>query len=107
MSAQQILLQLLGQECSSCGSTENLVLHHIDGNRENNDLRNITLLCKLCHEKTHGFRDEQGTPLVKAVKIGNSIRMTIPKPVVDYLKIGAGDTLEITVQDTEMVVKKK
>jgi AbrB family looped-hinge helix DNA binding protein len=43
---------------------------------------------------------------VKAVKIGNSIRMTIPKPVVDYLKISKGDTLEVTVQDTEMVVKK-
>jgi len=43
---------------------------------------------------------------VKAVKIGNSIRMTIPKPVVDYLKIAAGDNLEVTVQDSEMVVKK-
>ena len=43
---------------------------------------------------------------VKAVKIGNSIRMTIPKPVVDYLKIGAGDTLEVTVDDKEMVMKK-
>ena len=42
---------------------------------------------------------------MKAVKIGNSIRMTIPKPIVDYLKIEEGDTLEITVQDSEMVVK--
>jgi len=44
---------------------------------------------------------------VKVVKIGNSLRMTIPKPIVDYLKIEAGDTLEVTVQDSEMVVKKK
>lgn len=44
---------------------------------------------------------------VKAVKIGNSIRMTIPKPVADYLEILPGDTLEVTVQNTEMVVKKK
>lgn len=43
---------------------------------------------------------------VKAVKIGNSIRMTIPKPVANYLKIDEGDTLEITVQNNEMVVKK-
>ena len=43
---------------------------------------------------------------VKAVKIGNSIRMTIPKQIVDYLKIYEGDTLEITVQDSQMVVKK-
>ena len=44
---------------------------------------------------------------VKAVKIGNSIRMTIPKPVADYLKISKGDTLEVTVQDKEMTVTKK
>ena len=44
---------------------------------------------------------------VKAVKIGNSIRMTIPKPVADYLNINEGDSLEVTVQDSEMVVKKK
>jgi len=44
---------------------------------------------------------------VKAVKIGNSIRMTIPKQIVDYFKIEAGDTLEVIVQDSEMIVRKK
>ena len=44
---------------------------------------------------------------VKAVKIGNSIRMTIPKQIVDYLKISEGDILEVTVQNGEMLVKKK
>ena len=44
---------------------------------------------------------------VKAVKIGNSIRMTIPKQIVEYLKIEAGDTLEVTVQDSEITVQKK
>jgi len=43
---------------------------------------------------------------VKAVKIGNSVRMTIPKQIVEYLKIDEGDTLEVTVQNSEMVVKK-
>ena len=44
---------------------------------------------------------------MKVVKSGNSLRMTIPKPIVDYLKINEGDTLEVTVQDSEMAVKKK
>jgi len=44
---------------------------------------------------------------VKAVKIGNSLRMTIPKQIVDYLEISSGDELEVTVQDHEMLVKKK
>ena len=43
---------------------------------------------------------------VKAVKIGNSIRMTIPKQIAEYLNINEGDTLKITVQNNEMVVKK-
>lgn len=54
-----------------------------------------------------GLNNKMPIPFtVKAVKIGNSIRMTIPKPVVDYLKIEEGDTLKITVQDSEMLVKK-
>ena len=44
---------------------------------------------------------------VKAVKIGNSIRMTIPKQIIDYLKIEVGDTLEIIVEDSKMIIQKK
>jgi len=44
---------------------------------------------------------------VKAVKIGNSLRMTIPKPIVDYLNLNRGDELEVTVQDHEILVKKR
>jgi putative addiction module antidote len=43
---------------------------------------------------------------VKVVKIGNSLRMTIPKRITDYLKITEGDTLEIVVTDSTMTVKK-
>ena len=28
-------------------------VHHIDGDRENNDLHNLVLLCRTCHVKTH------------------------------------------------------
>jgi AbrB family looped-hinge helix DNA binding protein len=42
----------------------------------------------------------------KVVKIGNSLRMTIPKPVTNYLRMAEGDTLEIVVTDHTMVVKK-
>jgi AbrB family looped-hinge helix DNA binding protein len=44
---------------------------------------------------------------VKVVKIGDSKRMTIPKEIADYLKIEAGDTLEVTVTDHTIQVKKK
>jgi AbrB family looped-hinge helix DNA binding protein len=44
---------------------------------------------------------------VKVVKIGDSKRMTIPKEIADYLKINEGDTLEVTVTDHIIQVKKK
>lgn len=44
---------------------------------------------------------------VKVVRIGNSLRMTIPKKVTNYLEIKEGDTLEIDVTDHTMTVKKK
>ncbi len=44
---------------------------------------------------------------IKAVKVGNSIRMTIPKEIVEHLQIKKGDVLEVSVTNGEMSVKKK
>lgn len=46
--------------CNRCGSTKFLVAHHIDHNRENNELSNFEILCKGCHQKHHEHRDSQG-----------------------------------------------
>jgi RNase P subunit RPR2 len=53
MSAQQILVNILGGKCVNCGSTEKLYLHHKNRKRQNNDISNIALLCKTCHWKAH------------------------------------------------------
>jgi len=42
-----------GEECNRCGITEKLCVHHIDGNRENNDLKNLRVLCRKCHNRLH------------------------------------------------------
>lgn len=46
--------------CRTCGSTENLVVHHIDfagwgvsPDAKNNDMSNLILLCGSCHMKIH------------------------------------------------------
>jgi len=44
-------------KCRMCRSNENLVVHHIDYNKYNNDERNLITLCKYCHGKTNGHRD--------------------------------------------------
>jgi len=41
-----------GGKCVSCGSTENLVVHHIWSKGEN-DLEDLTTLCASCHIRLH------------------------------------------------------
>jgi len=49
-------------KCECCGQTEwlgqpiPLELHHIDGNRHNNNLNNFQLLCPNCHAFTDSYR---------------------------------------------------
>jgi hypothetical protein len=44
-----------GERCSKCGTTEKkLDVHHLNGNHEDNTLKNLRLLCRPCHNKTHG-----------------------------------------------------
>ena len=37
--------------CEQCGSKKNLMVHHKDGNRKNNEPSNLQTLCWSCHEK--------------------------------------------------------
>ena len=52
---------MLECKCNNCGITEwlgqklSLHLHHIDGNRKNNLLKNIILLCPNCHSLTDNY----------------------------------------------------
>lgn len=49
------------EKCEICGLTEwrnnpiLLQVHHIDGNRQNNDLSNLQLLCPNCHSQTDNW----------------------------------------------------
>lgn len=61
--------QKLYSKCSNCGSTEDLVIHHIipvtlGGT---SDISNLVCLCGVCHDKAHGIpeRDSNHSFLVK------------------------------------------
>lgn len=45
--------------CSKCGSTKNLLVHHLDSNRTNNKPENLVCLCKRCHQLHHCKRDKK------------------------------------------------
>ena len=53
---------LIEYKCSCCGNNGywnnknlNLQLHHIDGDRTNNELSNLTFLCPNCHSQTENY----------------------------------------------------
>ena len=39
--------------CRKCSSMEKLVVHHIDHDRDNNDIENLMVLCASCHKQHH------------------------------------------------------
>lgn len=43
----------LYRRCEKCMSAANLVVHHIDQNRRNNNAKNLQVLCSSCHAIIH------------------------------------------------------
>lgn len=67
ITSHRLRLRLLSEgifphQCQNCGLTEwlgdpiPLELEHIDGNHQNNNLDNLSLLCPNCHAKTPTYR---------------------------------------------------
>ena len=51
-----------GHRCTKCGSTEKLVVHHLDGTgrasvSRANSMNDLTTLCRRCHVKVHRLLD--------------------------------------------------
>lgn len=49
---RQRALKAYGNKCELCSWDKTLEAHHIDGNRENNSLYNLCILCPNCHSLT-------------------------------------------------------
>lgn len=50
--------------CALCFDCRNLSVHHKDDNNKNNELNNLIILCRKCHDELH-------TPLNKKIKRKN------------------------------------
>jgi hypothetical protein len=46
--------------CNVCGSGDDLVVHHLDGDPENNSLDNLIPMCDSCHSKLHTSKSLSG-----------------------------------------------
>ena len=98
-STAKALTALRGQACEHCGTTTwlgqpiNLEVHHKDGDRTNNSLENLQLLCPNCHSYTYTFvkqkdkREKSEEEFVTALKSNKSIRQALIK--LDLTPAGA------------------
>jgi hypothetical protein len=56
------LIESRGRKCENCklkawlNNPIPIELHHIDGDRTNNDINNLQLLCPNCHSFTHNWK---------------------------------------------------
>ena len=60
------LIKKRGHKCEKCKGTEwfgpiPLEIHHVDGDRTNNELENLQLLCCNCHATTDNWRNKKRT----------------------------------------------
>lgn len=61
-SSKPHLIKLRGHKCECCHNTTwlddpiALEVHHIDGDRTNNNYNNLQLLCPNCHARTESYR---------------------------------------------------
>ena len=44
---------------------------------------------------------------ISVVKVGNSLRMTIPKPITKAMNLSKGDTLLVCMTNGDMIVRKQ
>lgn len=47
-----------GEKCQVCGASDEIEVHHVDGDRSNNDLENLVPLCENHHQAVHNGEAE-------------------------------------------------
>lgn len=53
MSKNQAIYRKCHHKCEECGQVYDLLVHHIDQDRSNNELENFKVLCTSCHAIVH------------------------------------------------------
>lgn len=53
MCKNLIIYRQCHRKCEDCGSQDNLLVHHIDQNRTNNEFNNFKVVCSSCHAIIH------------------------------------------------------
>lgn len=60
--------------CQICGIKKSIIVHHLDGNKNNNVENNLLTVCKSCHAELHGHKKDHKyiKEIIELRKNGNS-----------------------------------
>ncbi len=62
-----------GKICVRCNSNKNILVHHKDGDRLNNNIENLEVLCRACHSKLHRELSELQRSFIGESNIENGV----------------------------------
>ena len=88
---RSILSIIYGRRCHMCHNTEHngheipLDVHHIDGNRRNNCLSNIILLCKNCHAQTKNYKSGNKKDAIELINPELFLKYYDEKQDIEYI----------------------
>ncbi len=92
-------LEEKSEECVLCGSSENIEVHHIDGDRSNDDIENLIPLCQSHHAQIHngssGSSYDGELPEVSPERPGyqkDVVPVRIPEWMIDHFDREAQET---------------
>jgi hypothetical protein len=83
-------ISIIGNLCEICKKEPHAHIHHINQDEFDNDLSNILLVCKLCHENIHRNLPSKPYRLMSYYVIGQHMYI-VPKqrtprmPIVGYI----------------------
>lgn len=98
-----------GENCNECGvgpEEANIIVHHIDRDRDNNHIDNLEVLCKSCHGDKHADqipgRSEHTIKDtgIRTVKVQHGRKITVPSD----MDIEKGDTVHWFLRDGRLVL---
>ncbi|WP_135807315.1 HNH endonuclease signature motif containing protein [Halorussus marinus] len=109
---RQACLDAKGEKCIICGGGEDVLAHHIDGDRTNNMLENLVPVCPSCHGKIHagapGFEEwHQKLPKSAQIHSANNVKQRenwSPKQI--HLPERLEDELEIVLDETNVQLRR-
>ncbi|QCJ45871.1 HNH endonuclease signature motif containing protein [Haloprofundus sp. MHR1] len=71
-----------GEQCTVCGTTEQIRIHHIDGVEANTEAENCVPMCEVCHQRIHADSRDSETWMQYDVAVPDDVAASVDREFV-------------------------